>query len=120
VHLDVTDPYDRAIVEAARAWAVPPSIFLGRVHLDGVPDWLEDDQRAALDLLAYEAQLCPGCKQPMAETTDPANEFRYVAEPPIRCHRCTTTSVASDAMQSNPHPSALFVPIRLKAEQPDR
>lgn len=112
--LDVTDPQDRAILEAARAWGVAPSIFLGRVRVDGVPEWLEQDRQAALDLLGWESQLCPGCRQPVAETTDPVNEERYVVPHPLRCHRCTAIDQAHDRYQDMHSPGALLLPVELR------
>lgn len=78
------------------------------------PEWTEDDRQAALDLRGYEADLCPGCRHPLAETTDPGNEGRYVASLAVRCHRCTATDQASEASQSAPNPSALLIPVELR------
>lgn len=111
--LDVTDPQDRAILEAARSWGVSPSIFLGRPRDTGIPEWLEQDRQAALDLLAWESQLCPGCRFPLAETTDPKNEFLYVVPHPIRCHRCTAIDQAQDRYADRPSPSAQLMPVDL-------
>lgn len=119
MRLDVTDPGHRAVIVAARTWGVPPSIFLGRVRVDGVPEWLDEDRQAAFDLAAYEAELCPGCREPLAETTKPANEFLYRAELAGRCHRCTAADQLSTALQDRPSPSALLVSVTLKETTPD-
>lgn len=112
--LDVADPSHRAVIQAARAWGVPVTIFLGRVRVDGVPEWLEEDRKAALDLVAYEAALCPGCSHPLEETTDPGNEERYVAELAGRCHRCTASEQLSKTLQDRPSPSALLISVKLR------
>jgi hypothetical protein len=114
VRLDVGDPAHRAVILAARAWGVPVSVFLGRVRVEGVPDWLEEDRRAALDLAEWEANLCPGCREPLSETTDPGNEERYVATLAARCHRCTATEQFTKTLEERPNPSALLVSVRLR------
>lgn len=122
------DPGLRAALEAARAWGVSPSRFLGREPatavvpaLDGSggwrfvrePEWLEDDQALALALGIYEAGLCPGCRHPLSETAQPEREGLYRARPPVRCHRCTASSMAADQYSESPHSSALLLPIEL-------
>jgi hypothetical protein len=113
---------------AARAWGVSLSEFAGRPavtrhydtneRLTGVSvaeaRWTDTDRDLALQLAAYEASLCPSCREPLAETTAAENEFAYRPEPVIRCHRCTAAAIASETLQGNPHPEALFVPVRLR------
>lgn len=77
-------------------------------------EWDADGRGLALALTEYEAGLCPGCRHPLTETTAAANEERYVAELPVRCHRCTATDQVSARYQDSPSPGALLVPIRLK------
>lgn len=77
-------------------------------------EWDDEAREWALALAAYEADLCPGCRQPLAETTLAENEERYVALPAIRCHRCTASSQAMDRDAEKPHASALLVPIELR------
>jgi hypothetical protein len=116
VQYDVEDPRVRQQLLVARAWGVPMSVFLGRV-VDpalGIPQWLEADRQAAMDLAQYESELCPGCHQPLAETTLAENEFRYKPMLELRCHRCTTLDQVTNAMQSRPSPSALLIPIELR------
>jgi len=126
VKFDITDPGHRGILETARSWGVPPSVFLGRrvrsliEEHDGVrtlvqePLWTEDDLQAALDLTGYEAGLCPGCKHPLSETTALENEERYFVPHPIRCHRCTATEQAQELFQDRPSASALLIPVELR------
>jgi hypothetical protein len=129
---DAKDPHHRAILETARAWGVSPSRFMGeksssvtthefdpagrvvRSETVYTPDWTEDDVRGALALRNYEAELCPGCHHPFAETANPDNEFEYEALPPIRCHRCTKRENASEGYRDSPNSSALFIPIELR------
>lgn len=128
--MDVTDPQVRRALEIARAWGVPLSEFLGKPRVtqhfsqSGIPSgysetqtWTEEDRRLASELTQYEAECCPNCREPLEETSKPENEFRYRAETPIRCHRCTATEIATDEAQSRPHPAALLIPIRLR--EPD-
>jgi hypothetical protein len=134
MRLDVNDPGHRAVLVAARAWGVSPSRFMGETvrtvtthETDAAgtvlrsvtvadSDWTADDATSALDLIEYEGGLCPGCSQPFAETTDSQNEFAYKATLPVRCHRCTTSDIASEEAQKLPHPSALFIPIVLRGQ----
>lgn len=78
----------RRELEAARAWGVPRSIFLGRpLPGPGEPLWLDEDRDWALALLEVEADTCPGCGQPLSESTHSDNEFAYTASA-SRCHSC--------------------------------
>jgi hypothetical protein len=91
----------RAEVEAARAWGVPRSIFLGRPWpVPGEPLWLDEDREWALALQADEALTCHGCGQPRDEASDPVNEFHYTAEP-HRCHACSAISKSTRAWSSD-------------------
>jgi hypothetical protein len=91
----------RAEVEAARAWGVPRSVFLGRPWpAPGESLWLDEDREWALALLDLEADTCPGCGQPHHEASDPANEGRYTASP-HRCHACATVTKAVRAWRES-------------------
>lgn len=54
----------------------------------------ERDAMLAQALTWYEANLCPGCGQPLWESMDPANEGRYHVPPASRCHACTQVQLA--------------------------
>lgn len=54
------------------------------------PEWTEEDMRFGLDWDLDQATACPGCGQPLAESTDPKWHQAYVAEP-VDCHCCATT-----------------------------
>ena len=128
------DPALRTAIEAARAWGVPLSRFLGRepatrheydlggrlVRSVSEPEWTADDREAAMALLAYEADLCPGCRQPLAETTLAENEERYVASVAARCHRCTAVAIVQDKVQERPHASALLIGVELRTPVEER
>lgn len=127
-------PELRFALTTARAWGVSPSRFLGRelvqrttyeYDLSGTrtvavttteAEWTDDDRRMALELQDWEAGLCPGCQTSMAETTDPENEGQYVAELPIRCHRCTASVKAMKPYEESDVPSALFLPVVLRGK----
>ena len=112
---DASVPQDRAIITLARSWGIAPSVFMGR---DTGPAWTEDDRISALSLMEYENSLCPGCKHPLEETTKPENEYRYRAEIPMRCHRCTAIAMAGDTYQDAPHASALLLSVHIPEEVP--
>jgi hypothetical protein len=123
---DVRNPQDRTVLETARSWGVSPSIFMGKRKVAVTeqigaqtvvtysPDWTDEDRQAALELAVYEADLCPGCGHPTAETMAPENEFQYKAGLPYRCHRCTATEMAMKPYQEQEYSSALYVPVTLK------
>jgi hypothetical protein len=120
------DPGLRAVVETARAWGVSPRRFSGWepavtvTPLQGggwrvvrEPEWDDESQELALALAAYEADLCPGCRQPLSETTLPEREGRYKAQLAVRCHRCTASSIGADVYAETPHAQALLLPVEL-------
>jgi hypothetical protein len=91
----------------------------GDFIMTSAEEWTFDDRQAAMDLAVYESELCQGCGYPLEETTDPGNEFAYVADPPIRCHRCTASESAQDIINKVHeayHPSALSFSIRMLKE----
>ena len=106
------DPTLRAVVKAARAWGVSPSRFLG--SRPETPEWTEQDRKLALALEEYEAGLCPGCQNPLDETSNPDHQDAYRPEPPIRCHYCTTQALVSEtAEKQHEHTAGLLFPIVL-------
>lgn len=125
---DVSDPGHRAALIAARSWGVSPSRFLGEepvtvfthteygqmVSSQPGPEWTDDDRDAAIALMTWESTLCPGCRQPLEETTKAENETRYRTELPIRCHYCTASEIGQESAQSHPHPGALLIPVSLR------
>lgn len=126
------DPQLRALVELARSWGVPPSVFAGRplvtrfLYEDETGRltsseqelWTDDDRKLADELAEYEAGLCSGCRQPLEQTTDPGNEDAYWWSSAIRCHRCTALDQASGPYRDAPAPHALMIPIEYRAPSP--
>jgi hypothetical protein len=43
-----------------------------------------------------EADTCPGCGQPLSESTDPDREGGYEVPLPTRCHACTALHTHQD------------------------
>jgi hypothetical protein len=66
----LADPADplRVLLQAARSWRVPPTVFLRQRTVNST-DWTDQDTSYALALEDYEAGLCPGCNHPLAETS---------------------------------------------------
>jgi hypothetical protein len=78
---------------------VPRSIFLGRgTPLPGEPLWTPEDRAWALALLQVEAESCPDCGQPWAESSALENEEAYRASIHL-CHACKTGAKAVTAHQ---------------------
>ena len=117
---DIENPQHRRVLETARAWGISPSRFMGAqqrvttTEIDGTKtqtysaEWTEDDRQAAVELLNYEASLCPKCRNPLAESTIRENEFRYKVDPPKRCHACTAIDGMAQTYEESPAPDALF------------
>lgn len=84
------------------------------------PEWDEQSRGLALALSEYEAGLCPSCRHPLAETTDPRHEDRYFTDEAVRCHRCTATDQASRRYAQSPSPGALLVPVEFRPPPPEQ
>lgn len=120
----------RQAAQVARAWGVPLSRFMGReparrtvyerapdgrvlaARTEVEPEWTQFDRDIAIALDDYERDLCPGCRHPLAETTAPEAEDRFVPGQPIRCHRCTALSQARSIHTTEYHPDAVFYGVR--------
>jgi hypothetical protein len=128
-----TDAGLRELLRAARSWGVPPSRFLGRRTVDAVaerddagrivrwvaPPWELVDVALALALQRVDAETCDGCGHPLAESTDPANEGRYLTDLPVRCHACTTLGYGTEPYQQSHQPQALRFGVHLKPARED-
>lgn len=77
-------------------------------------DWDDESRDLAMALAIYEADQCPGCAQPLAETTKPENEGLYVAGAAIRCHYCTASAQGSELYADAPQSQALLLPVELR------
>lgn len=82
-------------LRAAREWGQPRSVLLGRVVRPGEPLFTAEDTDYALWFSEWERSICSGCGLPLAESTDPDNEFEFTAEP-VRCHGCYVKETASE------------------------
>lgn len=111
---DDTDPL-RRLLRAARSWRVAPTVFLGRIRPG--TDWLPEDTELALALEEYEAGLCPGCQQPLEETSKPEHSDAYRPEEPIRCHYCTAQALVSEmAEKQHERTAGLLFPLTLNPD----
>jgi hypothetical protein len=122
----------RYLLRTARAWAVSPTVFLGRApavvhtydHSTGrlvrseTSGWSQIDRDMATALQDYEARLCSGCGGDRAETMNPENQFRYKGRQAGICHRCVALAVASQDIK-HPHPEALTFTVDLIEPEQD-
>lgn len=74
-------------------------------------EW-DDEQQAWMIALATRRADLHVCGQPLSESADPANEGRYEAELPVRCHACTAMEIKQQDYQQTPQPSALLWRVR--------
>ena len=80
-------------------------------------EWDEVEQSWMLALQFYRDGLCPKCGGPVDECRGVENEFRYVVDPPERCHKTTAVHTASESYRKNdkvPVPDALVYGLREK------
>lgn len=82
---------------------MPRSVFLG--------SWTQEDRDYALALLAVEADTCSGCGQSRSQTTDPAMQDGYLADP-IRCHGCAAVSTAAEPFVKPRDAAGLYFSVR--------
>jgi hypothetical protein len=129
------DPGLRELLRAARAWGVQPGPVCSAgarrrrsssrsttpAALPGT--WSRRgplvDVALALALQRVDAETCDGCGHPLAESTDPANEGRYLTDLPVRCHACTTLGYGTEPYQESHQPQALRFGVHLKPARED-
>jgi hypothetical protein len=88
-------------MEAARAWGVPRSVFLGRpMPGPGEPLWLPEDRWWALALGEAESGLCSDCGFPLSESTHVDHEYAYDAAIK-KCHACIAGAQRMGAFQED-------------------
>ncbi|KNX38105.1 hypothetical protein [Luteipulveratus halotolerans] len=63
--------------------------------------WRYEDRAAALALQELEDGLCPGCGNPLHETTDEANVAAYRMAPPTPCYSCKAQEAAHRAARED-------------------
>jgi hypothetical protein len=120
----VADPDDplRAMLQAARRWQVPPTVFI-RKRTNGA-DWTDEDTSLAMVLEDYEAGLCPGGPHPLAETTKPEHEDAYRQGVPLVCHYCRTQALIAEVAEKNAEKgvstAGVLVPIVLDPDVVER
>jgi len=89
-----TDPLVRAELEAARAWAVPRSVFLGRIPQPDEPLWTDKDRQWAIALLTEE-RATHSCGHLSEESFAPDSAGEWEAEP-SRCYACQASQTSAD------------------------
>jgi hypothetical protein len=63
----------------------------------GEPLWLPEDRAWALALLQVEAEACPDCGQPWAESAAPESEEAYTAA----IHRCWACAAGARTVEAH-------------------
>jgi hypothetical protein len=114
----VADPDDplRTLLQAAKAWRVPPTVFLGERTVT-TDQWTGRDTVYAMALEDYEAGLCPGGNHPLAETTLPEHADAYRPGERIRCHYCKAQALIAEVAEKNQENMAgVLIPIVLDAD----
>ena len=104
------DPELAAALRVAKAWGVPPTIFLGRqrairyeynaagdvARTVADAEWIQADRELAAAWEAYQATLCPNCGGDLAETLAPENENAYHAKCLGLCFQCRARRVEAE------------------------
>ncbi len=88
-------------------------VLTGRSVTRRQAEWDEESRNLLLALLEYEAGLCPGCGHPLAETTNPLMEGRYLYDGFVECFHCLATAVGSEkATKDHKHPHAVLHDVK--------
>lgn len=87
------------------------------------PEYDATDRQLFLALDEWESALCPGCNQPLAETTDGAHEFDWTHGERMRCYACQAQATWVETQQldkASPvdRASVMFTPPRPRADAP--
>lgn len=75
-------------------------------------EWDEEQRALALAMFQFQAETCHGCGGWLQETTAEEAEGKYVALPPIRCHRCKVINAEREAYHEEPelyHPDSYVI-----------
>lgn len=110
---DDSDPL-RTLLEAAKAWHVPPTVFI-RKRTVNCTEWTDDDTLLAMALEDYEASLCPGGPHVLAETSKPeyADAYRPDSEKRIRCHKCKASALLAEVTSKEDDTAGVMIPLYL-------
>ena len=77
--------------------------------------WSATDRLLAVALTIYEASICPGCGQPLRESTDAELEDQWVTDLPHRCHACTAIARRAKEYDDQDFPQAYRYVVGLRA-----
>lgn len=88
------------MLEAARRWQVPPTVFLGQRTVR-TAEWTFEDSQLAMALENFEASLCPGGDHVLAETSRPEHEDAYRPGEKTRCYYCKAMATVSAVMSKD-------------------
>ena len=116
----VADPGDplRYLLRAARAWRVPPSVFIGDRTVD-TTEWRPDlDSPLAMALEDYEAE-CDDRGHYLPETSRPEHADAYRPDPKreVRCHKCKTEALMAEVAEKRHEDlTGVFTPVVLDLE----
>jgi hypothetical protein len=110
----VADPDDplRSLLQAARRWQIPPTVFLW-VRTVNSREWTDQDTVYAMALEDYEAGLCPGCNHPLDETTKPEHADAYRPGERMRCHYCKAQALIAEVAEKDEDSAGVLVPVVL-------
>jgi hypothetical protein len=110
---DDRDPL-RGLLEAARRWRVPPTVFIRKRTVNSA-EWTDDDTMLALALENYESGLCPGGPHVLAETSKPehADAYRPDTAKRLRCHHCKASALLAEVTANEEDTAGVMVPLML-------
>ena len=111
---DDSDPL-RGLLEAARSWRVPPTVFIQQRTVN-TAEWTEDDTLLALALEDYEAGLCPGGRHQLSETSKDEHADAYRPGKQVVCHYCVASSMLSEVLAKDENSAGKLIPLVLDAD----
>jgi hypothetical protein len=112
---DDGDPL-RHWLRAAKAWRIPPTVFLRRRTVN-CTEWTDDDTAYALALEDYEAQ-CDHAGHYLPETTKAEHEDAYRPDPEqrTRCHKCRAQALVDEVLGKEEGSDGVILPLVLDAD----
>ncbi len=103
---DGADPL-RMLTRAAKAWRVPPSVFIRKRTVNSA-EWTDDDTALAMALESYESGLCPGGNHVLAETSRPDHQDAYRPGEPICCYQCKAEAMVAEVAEKSDSAGVMF------------